>query len=168
MFTDSFRERTEDDALFGKSRTEGRRDRNRVKYGIDRHSCERLALMERDAELVECLLKLRVYLLRTVLVLLRSRIIYDVLEVYLRNVKVSPLWNRHLLPAAECLQTEVQHPLRFLLLCGDQAYDVLIQTFWYELLRDISHEAVLILLLRNIIQYILTHILKLLSCNVRT
>ena len=72
--------------------------------------------MKRNAQLVEGLLQLRIDLLRTILRLLRSRIIDDVLEVSLRNIKMSPLRQLHLLPAAERFETELKHPFRLILL----------------------------------------------------
>ena len=107
--------------------------------------------MKRNSELVECLLKLRIDLLRTILVLLRSRIVYYVLKIYFRNIKMGPCRKRHLLPAAECLQTELQHPFRLILLGRNQTDYVLIQTFGYELLLDIGDEAVFILFLCYIV-----------------
>ena len=116
--------------------------------------------MKRNSELVKCLCEFRIDLLRTVFRLLRSRIIDDVLEIDFRYVKMRPLRERHLLPAAECLQTELQHPLRLILLGRNQAYDVFIKTFRYELLLDFGHEAVFIFLIGKAFQYffIFTHI----------
>ena len=105
--------------------------------------------MERNSELVESLLQLRIDLLRTVFVPLRSRIVNDILEVYLRNVQMRPCRQRHLLPAAECLETELEHPLRLVLLCRNQAYYIFIETLGNELLLHIGHEAVLVFLVCN-------------------
>ena len=107
--------------------------------------------MEWNSELVECLLKFRIDLLRAVLRFFRSRIIYDVLKINFRNIKMGPCRESHLLPAAECLQTELEHPFRLVLLGRNQAYNVLIQTLGNELLLDIGHKAVFIFLFRETI-----------------
>ena len=147
----SLGKRTEDYALFSKSRTECGGHRNRIEYGIHSHSGKSLTLMKRNTELVECLLKLRINLLRTVLCLLWCGIVDDVLKVDFRNIKMSPFRKDHLLPVAESLQTELQHPFRLILLRRNKTDYILIQTLRYELLLDIRHKAVLILLVCNII-----------------
>ena len=116
--------------------------------------------MKRNTKLVKCLCELRIDLLGAVFRLLRSRIIDDVLKIYLRYVKMCPIRQWHLLPAAECLQTELQHPLRLFLLRRNQAYYVFIKAFRYELLLYIRHKAVFILLVGKTFQYffIFTHI----------
>ena len=72
--------------------------------------------MKRNAELVECLFKFGIDLLRTVLILLRGCIVDDILKVNLRNIQMGPGREFHFLPAAESFQAEVQHPLRLIFL----------------------------------------------------
>ena len=116
MLTHSLRERAEDDSLLCKSCTESCSYRYRIEHGINSNARQSRSLVKRNAQLVESLLKLGVDLLRTVLRLLRSRIINDILEIYLWYIEMRPLRHRHLLPAAESLKTELKHPIRLLLL----------------------------------------------------
>ena len=151
MFLYRLRKRTEYDALLGQSGTEGGGHGHRVEYGIHSDTGKCRTLMKGNSELVECLLKFRIYLLRAVLILLGSRIIYDVLKINFRNVKMGPCRESHLLPAAECLQTELEHPFRLVLLGRNQTDYVFIQALGNELLLDIRHKAVLIFLFRETI-----------------
>ena len=149
MFTNGLRERAENYPFLCKRSTESRSHRYGIENRIYGHTGQSRPLMKRNAQFVECLFQFRIYLLRTVLISLGSRIIYYILKVNLRNIKMCPLRERHLLPAAESIQTELKHPLRLLLLRRDQAYDILVQTLGYEFLLDIGDEAVLILLVRE-------------------
>ena len=109
--------RAEDDAFLGKVLREGGLHADGVHDGVYRHAAQRKAFFERYAELVECLHQLGVYLLILVLLLgervgvVRNRLIVD-----LGHVHVSPLRLLHRLPVAECLQTELEHPVGFALL----------------------------------------------------
>ena len=105
--------------------------------------------MKRNTQLIESLLQLRIDLLRTVLRLFRSCIIYNILEIDFGNIKMRPLRKFHLLPTAERLKSELEHPLRFLLLRRNHSYNILIEALRNELLLDIRHKAVLIFLVRN-------------------
>ena len=53
------------------------------------------------------------------------------------------------LPVAQRLQAERQHPLRFVLLLGYQAHDILVQSPFDDLRMDIGGEPELIFLLGN-------------------
>ncbi len=72
--------------------------------------------MKRYTELVKSLFQFRIYLLRPVSRFLGSRIVYYILKVYLRNIKMRPIRQRHLLPFPERIQTEVKQPLRLVFL----------------------------------------------------
>ena len=110
--------------------------------------------MKRYSQFVESLFKLGINLFRTVAVLLGSGIIYNVLEINLRDVQMSPCRNLHPLPLTKSVQTEIQQPLRFLLFRRDETYDVLIQALGDEFLLEIRHEPVLIFLSRDVLDYI--------------
>ena len=58
---------------------------------------------------------------------------------------MAPLGLLHPLPFAECVQAEVQQPLRLLLLRGNEPYDVLVKSLGHILLLDLRDEAFLIL-----------------------
>ncbi len=154
MFAHGLRERAEDDSLLLECSTEGRLHRDRVKDRIDGHAREGFPLVERYSQLVESLFELGVNLLRTVAVLLRRGIVYNVLKVNLGDVQMPPFRRRHPLPFAEGVETEVQQPPRLLLLRGNKAYDVLVQALGDELLLKIRHEAVFIFLPGDVFDYI--------------
>ena len=59
---------------------------------------------------------------------------------------MAPLGHLHLLPFPEGIQAELQKPVRFLLQGRDGTYDVLVQALWNELLVDVRHESLLVLL----------------------
>ena len=154
MFPDRLGKRAENDSLVCKRLPESGGHRHRVEDGIHRHPGKGGPLVQRDAELVEGLLQLGVYLLRPVAVLLRGSIIYYVLKINLRDVKMRPCRHLHLLPAPECVKPELQQPFRLLLLGGNEPYYVLVEPFRNEFLLDISDKTMLILLTGYLLQYV--------------
>ena len=152
MLPDGLGEAAENDAHLRQGFAEGGADANGVKHGIYRHlrfnSRQYLAFLYGDAEFVEGLLQGGIYLLRTVFVPLGGCVVDDVLEVYLREAaEVPPLGRGHLLPLAEGIQTELQEPLRLLLLRGNGAYDIFVQSLRDELLFYICNKTLAVLLL---------------------
>ena len=67
---------------------------------------------------------------------------------------MSPFRHLHLLPPSEGVQPELQEPLRFVFLGGNQPDDVLIQALRYELLLHVCNKTVFILLFRKFFNYI--------------
>ena len=59
---------------------------------------------------------------------------------------MSPLRLRLLLPIAESLQSELQHPFRLPLLSRDEPNDILVQPDWYNLCMNVRGEAELVFL----------------------
>ena len=76
----------------------------------------------------------------------RRGVIDNVLIINFGKVEVRPIGLFQGQPMAESLQAEVQQPLRFLFLPGNQADDVLIQAFRREIGFNVGHKAVFILL----------------------
>ena len=152
VLPDSLGEAAEDDAHLRQCLAEGGADANGVEHGIYRHlrfnSSQYLAFLYGDAELVEGLLQGGIYLLRTVFVPLGGCVVDDILEVYLREAaEMPPLGRSHGFPLAEGIQTELQEPLRLLLLRGDGAYDIFVQSLRDELLFYICNKTLAVLLL---------------------
>ena len=108
-------------------------DAHRVHHGIHGHAAEMLLLFKRDAQFVECLDKLRVYLVHAFLLLRRlgRGIITYGLEINLRNGEMSPVRHGQGEPVSVSLQTEVKQPIRLSLLARNKAYDILVQTCRY-------------------------------------
>ena len=144
--------RTEDDALLGKVLLKGGLYRHRVHNGVYSHTAQRQSLLKRYAELVECLHQLRVYLLLLVRRLLGKRvgIVGNRLVVYLGHMHVRPCWLLKLLPVAESLEAELQHPVGFALLLRDQSNDILVQAFLYDVGMHIGSKAVLVFLVGHL------------------
>ena len=144
--------RAEDDALLRELLLESGLHRHRVHDGIHRHTAERKAFLERDAELVERLHQLRVYLLLAVVLLLRHRVgvVGNCLIVYLRQVEVSPRRLFLCLPELERLEAEVEHPVRFALLLRDETHHVLVKSLVYYIRMHVCGEPESILLLRHL------------------
>ena len=59
---------------------------------------------------------------------------------------MAPCGLRLLLPVAECLEAELEHPLGFPLLSRDEPNDILVQPFLYDFSMYISSESKLVLL----------------------
>src|SRR3546814_3131189 len=80
--------------------------------------------------------------------LLRRRIIVDVLEVDRRMADLGParlaLLALHLQPGAKGLQTPLQHPFRLALLARDEADGVLAQTLGQDVGFNVGDEAVFV------------------------
>ena len=154
MLLHCLRKRAEYYPLVCQGLAESRRNRDRIKDGIHRHTRKRGPLVERDSEFLERGLELGIYLLRPVAVLLRCSIVYYILKIYLRDIEMRPCRHFHLLPSAESLQPELQKPFRFILLCRNQPDYILVQSLGNELLLHIRHEPVLIFLSGYVLQYV--------------
>ena len=147
MLLHGLAERAEDDSLVSQFLTEGRSHRNRVEHGIDgSHAGQNLPLFQRNAELVEGLGQLRVNLLRPVSILLRGSVIYNILIVNMRHIQMTPFRGLHRLPFPECVETEVQKPLRLSLPLGNHPDNVLVQAFRDKFLLDIGDKTLLVFL----------------------
>ena len=151
VLLDRLAERHEDDAVFRERVLEGRLHRSRVHHRIDGHAREFLLLVQRDAEFVESVQQFGINLVEALYLLAFARrgVIDNVLIVNFGKVEVRPVGLFQRLPMAEGLQTELQQPFRFLFLLGNQANNVLIQTFRRKIGFNVGHEAVFILFACN-------------------
>ncbi len=150
VLLDRLGERAEDDSHLLELVAEGRRDRNRVEDGVDRHAGELGPLAQGDAELLVGLEQLRVDLferLRPVLPGLRRRVVDDRLVVDRRVVDVLPGRLLHGEPVAVRLQAPLEHPLGLVLLRGDEPDDVLGEARRDRLRLDVGDEPGLVLAL---------------------
>ena len=139
-------EAAEDDAFFGQGLSEGGGDGNRVKHGIHGHySCQHIALLQGNAQLVEGFGQFGVNLLGAVFIFLGSREVDNILKINFRHVQMRPVRLRHGLPLPEGIQAELQQPLRFFFPGRYHAHDLLVQAFRDELLLHIGHKAFLVL-----------------------
>ena len=92
MLTHRFVERAEDDAQLLKLRAEGGLHRDTIHDRINRHIArEHRPLVERYAELVKGLLNLWIYRAVSFVFMTRSRIVYNVLIVYLGDREMRPV-----------------------------------------------------------------------------
>ena len=159
-------DRHEEDAGLGKLRLEGGRDRDRIEHRVDRdaavagsafalvcfpcrplHAEQRLPLAQRNAELVVGLEDFGVDLverLRAVL-LLRRRIVIEVLVVDRAVVHARPSGLAHGEPAPIGVEPPREHPLGLILLGRDEADDVFGQALGGLVGFDVRHEPVFIL-----------------------
>ena len=142
----------EDDTLFGEFLLEGGLHRYRVHDGIYGHTAQRQALFQRNTEFVEGLHEFGVNLLLSLLVFLGHgvSIVGDGLIVYGGQVDVSPGGLLQCLPVAESLQPEFEHPLRLLLLLGNQPHHVLIESSLNHFGMHVGREAELIFLFSHL------------------
>ena len=143
--------RGEDHSLLGELLLERGLHRHRVHDGVHGGAAKRQTLLERYAELVECLHQLGVYLLVLGLLGQRVGIIGYGLVVHRRHVDVAPLRLLERLPVVVCRQSEFEHPLRLALLPGNEPYDVLVESFLDDVRMHISGEAELVFLLRHLL-----------------
>ena len=71
---------------------------------------------------------------------------------------MSPVGHLHLLPFAECVQAEVQQPLRLAFPLGYHPDNVFVQAFGYKVLVHVRDEAFLIFFLRYVLEKFLLFI----------
>ena len=131
MLADRLRDRHEDHAGLLQLLLEGGRDRDRIEHGIDRdaalafgadHAGQHFLLAQWNAEFFVGPENLRIDLVeRGQFLLLRRRVVIEVLIVDLRIMDARPLRLLHGQPAAIGLQPPLQHPGRLVLLCGNEA-----------------------------------------------
>ena len=131
MLADRLGDRHEDHAGLLQLLLEGGRDRDRIEHGIDRdaplafgahHAGQHFLLAQGNAELFVGFQDFRIDLVeRGQFLLLRRRVVIEVLVIDLRIVHARPVRLRHGQPAAIGLQPPLQHPGRFVLLCGNEA-----------------------------------------------
>ncbi len=170
MLADGFGDRTEDHASLGKFCLERRDNRNTVEHGINSHAARcidvigwvavdfaRIALFahaskdfllaQRNTKLFVSAKQFRVDFIKRLRarLILRRRIIIDVLEVDLGILDACPCWLFHGEPAFIGLQTPLKHPFRLVFLGGNEANDIFIKPLWCLLRFDCRFEAVLIL-----------------------
>ena len=112
---------------FAELLAERRRHRDAVEHRVDGDARQQLLLFERNAELVERRLHLRIDFVQAVqrLLLLRRRVVDDVLVVDRVVLDVLPGRLLHRQPQAIRLQAPLEQPLRLVLLLRDQPDDVL-------------------------------------------
>ena len=153
VLPDGLREGAEYDALLGEGLAEGGLDGDGVEDCVYRdHSGKGLALMQRDAQLLESLGQSRIDLLWPLTVFLWGGVVYDILIVDFGQVEMAPAGLLHGLPLAECIQTELQEPFRLFLEGGYHADNVLVQALRDIDLLDVRDESFLVLLLRDVLQ----------------
>jgi len=146
IFFYSITEWTENDAGFCKSFPEGRLDRDTVHYRIHSHSCKMLLFFKRNAKPVKCSFKLRIYLFNAsrCIFWLRGCIIYYVLIVYIRDLKVCPSGHLHCFPVTESFQTELKKPFRLSLFPGNDTDNIFIEPLGDPFHFNIRIKAVLV------------------------
>jgi hypothetical protein len=155
VLPDGLGHRAEDDAHLLELVLEGRRHGNAVEDGVHRHARESLLLLQGDAELLEGAQELGVDLveaLRSVLLATGGRVVADVLEVDGRVVDLRPARLLHLEPVPVGLQTPLEHPLRLLLLPGDEPDHVLVEAARHGVGLDVRDEPVLVLPVRQVLE----------------
>ena len=151
------RHRAEDDSLLGQSLLKGGLHRGRVHHRINRHTRQSKLLLERNTQLIECSLEFGIDILdgsRLRLLLLRSRIVDNILKIYLGDIQMCPSWQLHSLPMAESLEAQFEQPLGLTLLLRYQAHNALIQTTADIFGFDIRGESIFILAAVELFNYI--------------
>ena len=155
MLLDGVADGAEDDALLAELLLEGGLDAHGIHDGVDGGvAAEGQALFEGDAKLIEGLFDLGVdgsgisgHSGITRFLGSRVSIIADGLIVDGRHVDMGPFGLGLLLPIAEGLQPELEHPLGFALLGGDETDHVFIQALFYDFGMYVGGKAELVFLL---------------------
>lgn len=68
-----------------------------------------------------------------------------------------PLWLLHVLPSAEGIETELQQPLRFSLLLGDESHRVLCEATVDDFSLYVCGKAIGVCLLGYLLDYVVGH-----------
>ena len=146
-----FRDRAEDHAGLGEFGAEGRRDGDGIEHGVDGHARilharQNFLLAKGNAELLVGAQQLGIDLVQRLRPghALGRRIIVEVLEVDLRVFHPRPGRLVHGQPAPIGVEAPFGHPFRFVLLCGNEANDILVQPLGRLLGFDLGDEPVLI------------------------
>ena len=149
MFLHRVGEGAEDHALFGERRAERGANRDTVKHRIDGDAGETVAFVQRDAELLVRFKQLGIDVgqaLWSVALFLGCRIINDVLVIDRRIMDVRPGRFLKRQPMAESFETPFQQPFRLLLLEGNEADNVLVQSWRGGFVLDVGDKSVFVLL----------------------
>ena len=168
MLVHRFRDRHEQHAGLGQLGLEGGGDGNGIEHRIDRDPAiavaalapltflarlvcglldaeQRLALAQRNAELLVGAQNFRIDLVERLRRRLRRGIVIDVLIVDRAVFDLGPFRLMHGEPAAIRIEPPVQHPFRLVLLCRDEADGVFGKAFRRLLGFDLGLESILIL-----------------------
>ena len=154
IFLDRFADRQEDHPGAQQFLAEGGRDADAVEHRIDRDFArafdpgEHLLLLDRDAEFLIDAQDFGIDLVERSKLWLRlgRGVIISVLIIDRRNVELGPVDLLHLQPRGISLEPPVEHPLRLVLLGGDEADGVFGQALGREVGLDVRAEAPLIIL----------------------
>ena len=148
--------RAEDDAPLGERLLEGGLHRDGVHHGVDGYAGQRHLLLEGNAQAVEGPLEFGVDFIHRAQLLLRfgGRIVNHVLKVDFGNRQVGPRRGVERQPVAVGLHAALGHPLGFALLGRNQPHDLLREALADGFGLDVGGEAVLVLLLPEVFQYL--------------
>jgi hypothetical protein len=140
-------ERHEDDPVRGELLAERGRHRDAVEHGVNGDAGEQLLLVERNPELIERRTHFRIDFIQAVqhLLLLRRRVVDDVLVVDRVVLDVLPGRLLHRQPQAIRLQPPLEQPFGLPLLLGDHPDDVLVEALRDRVDFDVGVKAVLVL-----------------------
>ena len=172
MFAYGLAHRAEDDAFLHQCFLEGSLHGNGVHHGVHGHAAQRHLLLQRNAQLVEGLDQLGIYLIHALgalLLLGRVGVIRNSLVINLRNTEMGPRRHLQRQPVAVSLQAELQHPVGLSLLFGDKTDNILVQTLLDHIGMHIGRKAILVLFLREFLDvfigFFLSHILSIIQVH---
>ena len=140
IVADSFAERAEYYAHFGKALAVCGAHGNGIHHSVDGHARQRFLLFDGYAQTVEGVEDFRVHFIEApwTFLLDRRRIVADCLEVDGGNIEVRPCGRCQGFPIAESFQAEIEQPLWLLFLFRNQPYDIFRQSGWNDFCVDVA------------------------------
>ena len=132
MLANGLADAAKDDAFLAQFLLKSGFHRDRIHDGIHSCSTQSQTLFQRNAQLIERFFQLRINLFVFGFAGQRVCIIGYVLVIYLGKMQMSPRGLLLFLPILIGLQTEIQQPLRLILLLRNQANDVFVESFFYD------------------------------------
>ena len=149
IFAHGFADGGEDDTFLLQFLFESGLHADGVHDGIDRHAGELHAFFKRNTEFVKSLHQFRVNFLLSFVTLLLRRVgvVGNRLIVYGREIHMSPRRRFERQPVTIGFEAKVQEPFRLSFFRGNEANDVLVQTFLNDFGVNVGREAVFIFFL---------------------
>ena len=139
-------ERAKNNSFFGKGFFESCFYRYAIHNRIHGNTRKRHLFFERNAQFVEGFQQFGIHLVETFGSVGAWRcVIGYALVVYCRNFQMRPLGHFHFRPLMVCFQSVIEHPLRFVFFCRNDANNIFVESNRNDICFNVSCKSVFVI-----------------------